>query len=177
MSAPDEYLAWYKGLDTMAQVGRMLVHEGRCPVVVYGTIADKYFPVIEGGTVFGGWKDKVAIFEGARVLLHPSRRDPFPVAVMEAMLAGVPVVVGRAGNASIVGSVEPRLVVPPDDATAAKRALDWVTGLSDDEYVTLGLKLRGAIMSYLAWAESTEALEPVLRIFDRRPKARHVGKP
>ncbi len=75
-----------------------------------------------------GWlepEEMAAAYLACDVLLHPSRRDAFPLAVIEAMAWGRPVV-----GTSVAGSVEERVrhgrngfVVPPDDVEATAEAM------------------------------------------------------
>lgn len=54
------------------------------------------------------------VFEDASLYVHPARYDPFPIAPIEAMLAGLPAVVTtRTGTAPYVSDVEGRLVAEP----------------------------------------------------------------
>lgn len=60
----------------------------------------------EEGVVFAGHRDDVmSVLDAVDVLIHPSRVDAFPTALLEAMCAGVPVV------ATAVGGI-PEIVVP-----------------------------------------------------------------
>jgi glycosyltransferase involved in cell wall biosynthesis len=61
------------------------------------------------------------------VLVHPARWEGFGLAILEAMLAAVPVVATRVSSIpEIVGDGETGLLVPPDDPEALAAALDRV---------------------------------------------------
>lgn len=50
-------------------------------------------------TVFTGYHDDVmAVLDATDLLLHPSRMEGFPIALLEAMVAGVPIVATRVGG-------------------------------------------------------------------------------
>ena len=74
---------------------------------------------------FEGWRDDApAVLASFDVLVLPSRDEGFPLSIVEAMLAGVPVIatdVGSVGEAITDG--ETGLLVPPDDPTALATAL------------------------------------------------------
>jgi glycosyltransferase involved in cell wall biosynthesis len=74
---------------------------------------------------FEGWAEQPRLLlQGFDVLALPSRFEGFPLAVVEAMLAGLPVVasdVGGVREAVLPG--ETGLLVPPDDAGALAAAL------------------------------------------------------
>jgi starch synthase len=64
------------------------------------------------------------------VVVHPSRADAFPTALLEAMAAGVPVVAGAVGGIpEIVDDERTGLLVPaPPRAADIAAALERVTG-------------------------------------------------
>ena len=62
---------------------------------------------------------------GLDVLVQPSRADNFPLAVLEAMAAGLPIVGARVGGIpELVLDGETGLLVEPEDAAALAAALD-----------------------------------------------------
>ena len=63
----------------------------------------------------------------ADVLVHPARWEGFGLAVLEAMLCGLPVVATRVSSIpEIVVDGETGLLVPPDDPSALGAALQRV---------------------------------------------------
>ena len=66
------------------------------------------------------------------ILALPSRFEAFPLAILEAMLAGLPVVATDVGSvAEAVTDGETGLIVPPDDPEALAAALERL--LADGE--------------------------------------------
>src|SRR5581483_1824918 len=67
--------------------------------------------------------DVAALYRRADLLVHPARWEGFGLAMLEAMLAGKPVVAARAGSApELVVDGQTGLLVPVDDARALARA-------------------------------------------------------
>jgi len=80
-----------------------------------------------GRVTFAGWLDNGApeyraLFETSGIFALPSEAENFPVSLLEAMAAGMPVVTTRGtGCEEVVGDAA--LLVPPGDATATGEAL------------------------------------------------------
>ena len=51
-----------------------------------------------GDVIAGHREDVMGVLDAADVLLHPTRVDAFPTALLEAMAAGVPVVASAVGG-------------------------------------------------------------------------------
>ncbi len=69
------------------------------------------------------------LYDLLEVVLHPSRWDALPQAVLEAMALGKPVIASRApGHQVIIRDEVDGLLVPPDDPAAWAAALDRVLG-------------------------------------------------
>ena len=85
---------------------------------------------IEDRVVFAGWRSDARDFLSTfDVFVLPSRFEGFPLVVLEAMLARLPVVatdVGSVGEA--VADGETGLIVPPDDPAALTLALRTLLG-------------------------------------------------
>jgi glycosyltransferase involved in cell wall biosynthesis len=85
---------------------------------------------IAGRVVFTGWSNDVRrLLPTFEVLVQPSRREGFGIALVEAMLAELPVVATRAGGMSeVVVDGVTGITVPPEDpdalAAAARALLD-----------------------------------------------------
>jgi glycosyltransferase involved in cell wall biosynthesis len=85
------------------------------------------------GAVYLPWRvgDVAAWLQRAELLVHPARWEGFGLALLEAMLAGLPVVASDVSSIpEIVADGETGLLVRPDDADGLAAALD--TLLSDD---------------------------------------------
>lgn len=66
-------------------------------------------------------------WDGAATFVQPSRREPFGMALIEAMACGFPVIATRvAGPSEIVDDGHTGLLVPPDDADALAAAIERV---------------------------------------------------
>jgi glycosyltransferase involved in cell wall biosynthesis len=69
------------------------------------------------------------LYELVEVVLHPSRWDALPQAVLEAMALGKPVIASRAtGNAVIITDEQDGLLVEPSEPDAWARALERLLG-------------------------------------------------
>jgi glycosyltransferase involved in cell wall biosynthesis len=65
-----------------------------------------------------------------RIFVLPSRREGFPITVLEAMAAGLPVIAADVGGVSEqIVHLESGVLVPPDDPEAIAR---WIVRLHDD---------------------------------------------
>jgi glycosyltransferase involved in cell wall biosynthesis len=79
---------------------------------------------------FLGWRDDVdAVIRSVDVLALPSRNESAPIAIVEAMLGGIPTVASDVGGVpELVLHGETGYLVPPDDphalAAALRRLLD-----------------------------------------------------
>lgn len=87
---------------------------------------------VEGVTV-RGYVDRLdEVFEDSSLYVHPARYEPWGVAPVEAMLAGVPpIVTDRTGIASLVSRIDERLVVSPDPAELAE-TVGWYFETPDE---------------------------------------------
>lgn len=71
--------------------------------------------------------DVASVLAQADVLVHPARWEGFGLALLEAMLAGLPVVATRVSSIpEIVADGETGILVPPDDPVALRAALERV---------------------------------------------------
>jgi glycosyltransferase involved in cell wall biosynthesis len=71
--------------------------------------------------------DVASVLRRADVLVHPARWEGFGLALLEAMLAGLPVVATRVSSIpEIVADGHTGLLVPPDDPEALRAALQRV---------------------------------------------------
>jgi glycosyltransferase involved in cell wall biosynthesis len=111
---------------------------------------------LEGRVRFlGNRYDVAAVVSAADIFCQPTKHEGMPMAVLEAMSVGVPVVASAApGVGDVVVDGETGLLVPPGDPQALAEAL---TSLAQDPALrdTLGEAGRRATAdpSPLAWAE------------------------
>ncbi len=171
MHGGPRYRTHSKGIDRVAAVSNLGKHEGRGPVTVYGGWKKQQKAPFQDAVVFGGVRPSQEALRGASILLHLSRIDAFPVAIVEAMMAGVPPIVARAGSAVLVKNVEPRLLV--EDEGSAVEAVRWILALPAYEYHELCGRLREEALRYVDSTQRPEHIagvqwalncsEPVLR--------------
>lgn len=84
-------------------------------------------------------------FASADVYVQPSNGDAFPVASLEAMLAGLPTVVStRTGTRELVEPVDPTLVCEPNER-GVRDAIRYVLSLAPTERKDIGRRLRSAV--------------------------------
>jgi glycosyltransferase involved in cell wall biosynthesis len=80
----------------------------------------------------GQREDVAAILQAADVLVHPSINDPFPLAVLEALASGTPVVATDVGGVSaMLEGGAAGLLVPPEDVDAFVEAVYRMTDDAD----------------------------------------------
>ena len=93
-------------------------------LVVLGEGPERPKLAAEGVFLPGRSGDVAAWYARAELLVHPVRWEGFGLALLEAMLAGKPVVASRVSAApEIVADGETGLLVPPDDAAGLARAV------------------------------------------------------
>jgi glycogen(starch) synthase len=113
-----------------------------------------------------------ALLRGARVFAFPSRDEPFGIALLEAMAAGVPAVASAAGGVTEFASDgENALLIPSGDAHALARAL---ARAANDEPLRRRLREGGrATARRLSWEQIASVYEDLyadaLRDDDDRP--------
>lgn len=106
-------------------------------------------------------EDFAAEFAAADVYVQPSAGDAFPVASLEAMLAGLVTVVSTAtGTRELVEPVDPALVRSPT-AADVERGIEYALSLSPDERRERGQALRNRVQG-LTEDEQGEAFRTAL---------------
>jgi glycosyltransferase involved in cell wall biosynthesis len=103
--------------------------------------------------VFAGFRSDVpALLASFDCFLHPSRQEPFGLAVLEAMAAGVPVVAyDEGGVPEIITSGHDGLLAPPGDIGALTDALaqlyedrSWARSIGEHARTTVATSFRPA---------------------------------
>lgn len=113
--------------------------------------------------VFAGYRDDaLAVLDSVDLLLHPSRFDAFPTALLEAMSAGVPIVASAVGGIpEIVADGETGTLIDP--AAGAAGIAAGLTPLLDDAALRTRLAAAGRAryereFTAADWALRTRAL-------------------
>lgn len=136
----------------------VVVGDGECRAAI-----ERLAEPLGAAVVLAGHRDDVAaLLDATDVLLHPSRHDAFPTALLEAMAASVPVVASAVGG--IVEIVEDRrtgvLVDPPPEPHRVGEALAPLLG-DPARRAELGEAGRARLARQFdphTWAERTRAL-------------------
>jgi len=85
----------------------------------------------------------------ACLMVHPGRGDAFPVATLESMVAGVPVMVSElTGTKELILEVDNRLVRKLD-LKDLKEGLSWFFSLPQDEKIALSQKCRSVVLHFI----------------------------
>jgi glycosyltransferase involved in cell wall biosynthesis len=114
-----------KGLDVAVRaLARVREQEPRAVLVVLGEGPERERLAGEGVYLPGRVGDVAAWLDRAELLVHPARWEGFGLALLEAMLAGKPVVATRVSSIpEIVVDGETGLLVPPDDPEGLAAAI------------------------------------------------------
>ena len=127
-----------KGHDlALAALDRM---EIRATLVCAGP-GDWYLPQKHPRCVFLGFRrDVAALLHGCDVLLNASRFDEgAPLVVLEAQMAGIPIVATRVGGTpEIVVDGQTAFLVPPEDPAAMAKALDRALCVDPEQWAWQG---------------------------------------
>ena len=104
--------------------------------------------------------DCLRLMRGAHAFAFPSRGEPFGIALLEAMAAGVPAVATAAGGVPEFATDEINaLLVPPDDIGALTSALERI---ACDVQLRLRLVAEGMrTAGELAWSRIAQLYEAV----------------
>jgi glycosyltransferase involved in cell wall biosynthesis len=122
-------LVWEKGYETLVEA-LTVVPDATAVIIGEGPERSRLESLarefgVEDRLVLTGWKADVSPYlRGMDVFALPSRAEGLPLAILEAMEAGLPVVATDVGSvAEAVTSGTTGLIVPPDDVTAFAKAL------------------------------------------------------
>jgi glycosyltransferase involved in cell wall biosynthesis len=121
-------LAQQKGIDVAVRaLARIREHEPAAALVVLGEGPERgRLEAMAGEGVYlpGRVGDVAPWYRRAELLVHPARWEGFGLALLEAMLAGKPVVATNVSSApEIVAGRETGLLVPPDEPAALAEAV------------------------------------------------------
>jgi glycosyltransferase involved in cell wall biosynthesis len=155
-------LAEQKGIDIAVRaLARIREHEPAAVLVVLGEGPERTrLEALAGEGVYlpGRVGDVTSWYRRAELIVHPARWEGFGLALLEAMLAGKPVVATQASSApEIVADGQTGLLVPPEDPDALARAV--IELLADPQTAAsmgqAGLVRAGAEFSVAQMAERT----------------------
>jgi glycosyltransferase involved in cell wall biosynthesis len=97
---------------------------------------------LERAAAMVGRREAQELLPGLDLFVLPSRMDAFPLATLEAMAAGLPVIASRVGGIpEQITHLEHGVLVPPGDAEVLA---EWVLKLHDDEALRSRLGAAGA---------------------------------
>ena len=122
-------LEYWKGIDVLLEAARLARAPLRLEIYGVGALRNELEAQARAAGVdarFHGFvTDMREPLAGLDVLVQPSRADNLPLAILEAMAAGLPVVGTRVGGIpELVADGETGLVVEPENPTALAAALD-----------------------------------------------------
>jgi glycosyltransferase involved in cell wall biosynthesis len=134
-NGPGEFRSWYKGLDLVAAAFALAAQ--RVPDLELAIAGDwddarradvrNAHPAVADRIRFvGPVSDVPGFLAGGSLGVHLARGDAFPVATLEALAIGLPLVVSEwTGTRGAVEQVDPSLVAPLDPAAAADRIVRY----------------------------------------------------
>jgi glycosyltransferase involved in cell wall biosynthesis len=152
----DAKRVYYLSLEFL--MGRALVIAGGAEAGTAGLLARLDRPPLAGRVEYRGYvgaAEREALFKGALALVLPSFDEGFGIPALEAMSAGVPVVVSnRAALPEVVGDAG--LYIDPDDVESLTAALGRVIA---DPQLCADLRRRGLDRaSRFTWTDSARAV-------------------
>jgi glycosyltransferase involved in cell wall biosynthesis len=135
-------LAYHKGVDVLIEACALARRPVRLEVLGDGEWREKFERLAAERRIdalFAGHvEDTRERLAGFDVFVLPSRAENFPIAALEAMAAGLPVVATRVGGIpELVVDGETGVIVEPDDPAALAAAVDALAA-SVDRRLTLG---------------------------------------
>jgi glycosyltransferase involved in cell wall biosynthesis len=157
-------LAPGKGVDTLLDawtIARATPRTDlRLQIIGDGPLASEFAQRLPEGATMLGWQDRDEITRrllGARALVMPSELyETFGMTLVEAMSAGLPVIVNTAAGAAAIVDPPSSLVVPPGRPDALAAALD---ALDDSTVDQVGAANRRRFEQHFSEAVGVAALE------------------
>jgi glycosyltransferase involved in cell wall biosynthesis len=155
---PDDWRAWYKGIDLMLEAFRISwQRDRRLRLTVAGNWSSNVARALRSGAGFtdesivrftGPSADLAAHLSRAALYLHCGRGDAWAISVLEAMCAGVvPIVSEWTGAGEVVRGVSEELICPLDAHRIADRIL-WYFGLLPAQREELSARCRAVVSRY-----------------------------
>jgi spore coat protein SA len=170
-------VADYKGPHILAQAMRLLEERGvaaRCQIVGrpyfandrttrYSRYLQRILPANTKMVGYRSGKEVAAVLQSADIHCCPSIwNDPFPLAPLEAMATGLPVVASRTGGLPETLAHGGGLLVPPDDVKALAGALEEL--VRDPDYRrALSKEASASARNYYRWSSVRSQYEAVIR--------------
>ncbi|WP_380677911.1 glycosyltransferase family 4 protein [Salinigranum sp. GCM10025319] len=142
--------AHYKGVDLLVEAWPAVRAEHPdAELHIVGSGHSESFAETDGVEVHGFVEDIVDAYADASLYVQPSRVDPFPVTVLEALCAGLPAVVTEStGSRSEIREIDERLISPVS-ASGLSDCINWYFDLPVDSRQELSevAKSRGTAFS------------------------------
>lgn len=141
-NGPGEFRKYYKGLDIMLEAFAELVPDKALILDVVGEWDEETKAACLSGIpdevkkqiIFSGHTNRITDkLQACCLMLHCSRGDAFPTSTIEAMAAGVPVLVSDwTGTRQLVKQVDERFIVALDKTKIAER-ISWFLKLPTEQ--------------------------------------------
>ena len=173
-NGPSGWRAFYKGIETLIDTFEVVAGmHADATLTIVGEWDEDYveslFSKLDKGRdkvhFAGGNSDLAAFFQNADLCVHLANGDAFPVATLESLRAGLPVMVSDwTGTKEVIEQIDERLVVPMDPAVASER-IDWYFNLplSDKmEFSNKGREVVGQFSAEKSCAEFQAAVDQIL---------------
>lgn len=141
-------LSHEKGPDLFCSLAALRPHAGQWHMYGDGPMAANIAGTGAPVEAHGHAADMAGIFSQAGLLVLTSRNEGLPMAALEAMAAGVPVLAPRLGALpDLVTDRIDGLLYRPCDMEDAARQLDWFTALSAEARLAMGQAARARIVA------------------------------
>ena len=136
----------YKGIDTLVEAWPDIrKRHPSAKLNIVGKDHPKSYEDTPGVSVLGFVEEIKDAYASAGLYIQPSRADPFPVTVLEALRAGLPAVVTEStGNYTEISELNDQLIVPTT-TEGITEAVNWYFELSrtEKEKLSNSARIRG----------------------------------
>lgn len=153
-NGPDGFRVYYKGLDLMFESyarAKKIIPDLSWTIVgewsekVKKELLERYR--VDNVTWLGPLENLSEIFRNTALYFHCARGDAYPNTVMEAMVAGLPVLISEwTGTREIIEKVDRNLIVETDPEKIADRII-WFFSLPAQKRKEIGEKSRQTILN------------------------------